>query len=575
MRFFNIEYSITAYNIAFHRRRTLLMEPMGAMRAEQPGGFFMNSSIVHRRSVIAGLAALGASPSIVFTQNASPTVETAGGKLRGLLMANGIAHFRGIPYGAPTGGANRFMPPRPAAPWSGIRDATVFGMSCPQDTSALPVERDPARHVATSEDCLVLNIWTPSPSRHAKKPVMVYLHGGGFQRGSGTAGLYDGTNVARLGDVVMVTLNHRLSAFGYTYLGGVGGADFADSGNVGQLDIVLALGWIRDNIEAFGGNPACVTIFGQSGGGSKVCTLQAMPPATGLFHRAIVQSGPGIRMATVEDQDRAAQQLMTELGLTKNDMKALQAVPPGDLYKAFDAVNRRRPSRGPGFGSIFSPTVDGRSLPRHPFEPSAPEISAKVPLMIGYNLTEATFFRRGQEKFDLTEAEVAPMLKGLVGSSIDSVVEVYRKALPKASPWDLVIQISTDFPAAAFSREIARRKTEAGGAPGWLYRFDWETPIGHMRAPHGIELPFVFSNLGSYHIPLGDGADRAPLAHQISTIWTTFARTGKPVASGIPAWPTYDGTTRATMLFNAKSRLVNDPDKSMRVAIDSALGLRV
>ena len=528
-------------------------------------GFCMN-----RRNVLAGLAALAAAPRIALAQGESPVVATSGGTVRGLITTNGIASYRGIPYGAPTGGANRFMPPRHAVPWTGVFDATVFGPSAPQGPPNRPP--DPGRDVRTGEDCLVVNVWTPAPTRSARRPVMVWLHGGGFITGSATPALYDGANLARLGDVVVVSLNHRLNAFGYTYLGGVGGADFADSGNVGQLDIVQALGWVRDNIEAFGGDPSRVTIFGESGGGLKTAALLATPPAARLFHRAIIESGPGIRMASLEDQDRVARELMMELSFAKNDMKALQTVPAADLHKAFGVVNARHPPRGAGFISIFAPTIDGRSLPHHPFDPSAPTVSSTVPLMIGSNHTEATLFGVARDKYDVTEAEIGPLLKGLVGPDVDDVVAGYRKALPNASPWDLMILINTDIPTSAFSREIARRKTEAGGAPAWLYRFDWETPVGRMRAPHTIEMPFVFSNLDHSYVPLGDGPERPALAHTMSTLWTNFARGGKPIAAGIPTWPPYDGKSRSTMLLNTQARLVNDPDQPLREISDKVLG---
>ena len=528
----------------------------------------MNLVQVSRRKVLAGVAVLGATADLARAKGSSPIVATECGGVRGFLTENGLAAFRGIPYGASTAGANRFLPPKPAVPWTGVREAVDFGPTAPQDPP------DASDHLSVaipqSEDCLVLNVWTAAPRRGAKKPVMVWLHGGGFSTGSASLPLYDGAHLAAIGDVVVVSVNHRLNAFGYTYLAGVGGADFNDSGNVGQLDIVQALHWVGRNIEAFGGDPSRVTIFGESGGGQKVVTLLAMPPADGLFHRAIAESGPGIRMARVEDQDRAARDLMSLLGL--NDVRALQAVPQADLHRAYVAIAHKYPSRGPGFITVFAPTVDGRALPHDPFDPKAPEGSARAPLMIGYNHTEATFFNKGREKLDITDAEIAPRLKGLVGDQGEALVAAYRAALPHVSPWDLLILISTDYPTAAFSRAIAQRKTEAGGAPGYLYRFDWETPVDHMRAPHTIELPFVFSNLDKSFVPLGHGLERPALAHRMSTLWADFARTGVPAAAGVPHWPPYDGRTRETMLLNAKSRLVSDPDKPLRVAVDGALG---
>lgn len=533
-----------------------------------------------RRTVLAGFAAAGAMAGLARAQGASPVVNTAQGRARGLVSANGIYAFRGLPYGASTEGANRFMPPKPPAGWTGVRDAFEYGFSAPQSLPGSTSNSliDP-RRLPESEDCLVLNVWTPSLEPGAKKPVMVWLHGGGFQTGSASAPLYDGSNLARLGDVVMVGVNHRLNAFGYTWLGGVAGKDFQTSGNAGNLDIVAALKWVRENIAAFGGDPGRVTIFGESGGGQKVTTLMATLPAKGLFHRAIAQSGPAFRVCERVDQDEAARAIMTKLGLRPGEIRKLQAVDQVDLVRAYRAVLQDQQAIGRPWPVLrtFSPTLDGVAMVQHPFDPKVPAMTANVPLVIGYNRTEMTFFNRGREKFDLTDAEIAPRLSRSMDSGADKIVAAYRQALPNASAWDLLMLINTDYPLSAYSREIAVRKTAAGPAPAYLYRFDYEIPLGggRLHAPHTAELPFMFSNLKAGEVLVGSAPEMPSLARRMSELWTTFARTGVPAAEGVPAWTPYDARTRETMIIDTEIRRVADPDKSLRVAVDSALGLTV
>lgn len=532
-----------------------------------------------RRSVLAGFAAASAMAGLARAQGSSPVVTTAQGRVRGLISGNGIYAFRGLPYGASTAGANRFMPPKPPAGWTGVREAVEYGLSAPQ---SLPGSRsnsliDP-RRLPEGEDCLVLNVWTPSLERNARKPVMVWLHGGGFQSGSASAPLYDGSNLARLGDVVMVGVNHRLNVFGYMWLGGVAGSEFQTSGNAGNLDIVAALKWVRENIASFGGDPNRVTIFGESGGGQKVTTLMATTPAKGLFHRAISQSGPAFQVCEQRDQDAAARAIMGKLGLQPGEIRKLQAVDSVELVRAWRDVLQElnRGARPWPWLTYFSPTLDGVAMAQHPFDPKVPAMSANVPLLIGYNRTEMTFFNRGREKFDLTDAE----LPGRLADRMDQATAVkvaaaYRQAFPSTSAWDLLMQITTDYPLSAYCREIAVRKTAAGPAPAYLYRFDYEVSINGGRSPHTAELPFMFSNLEAGEVLVGKRPDMPALAHQMSTLWTTFARTGAPAAKGLPTWEPYDARTRKTLLINTETRQVADPDKSVRIAVDSALGLTV
>ena len=341
-----------------------------------------------------------------------PIVETAHGKVRGV-AADGVSSFKGIPYGASTAGRNRFMPPVAPTPWPGVRDALSYGPSAPQNPSSMRGLVDPksafaaygdADGIVESEDCLVLNVWTPAADDSSARPVMVWLHGGGFQASSGSPPIYDGSNLARRGDVVVVSVNHRLGALGYTFFAGIGGSDFSDSRNAGMLDLVAALDWVRGNIAKFGGDPRKVTIFGESGGGQKVSTLMAMPAAKDLFHRAVVQSGPGLKMNKLSHANEVAEMLLAELGLSRGQVREAQSVPVERIVAAQAAVQIKLGARVPGFIQGFSPVVDGVTLPRHPFDPDAPDVSAGVPLIIGYNRTEMTLFMAGDAKaFSLDE----------------------------------------------------------------------------------------------------------------------------------------------------------------------------
>ena len=319
-------------------------------------------------------------------------VETTAGKVRGGI-ADGVHIFRGVPYGASTEGDGRFMPPRPPANWSGVRDTLEYGYGSPQTPYNL--ERPsgiswftPFWPAEQSEDCLRLNVWTPALDG-GKRPVLVWFHGGGYSRGSGASSSYDGINMASRGDVVSVTVNHRLNVFGYAGLGELLGSDFVHAGNAGMLDLVLSLEWVRDNVERFGGDPENVLIFGESGGGAKVSTLLAMPGAAGLFHRAVIQSGPALRVETTTNATRTAQYLLDELDLGPRDIDALRRVPTQRLLEAGNAATARAAREGGGRG--FRPVI-GPDIPDHPFDPIGPEFSATVPVMIGSNRHERTLF---------------------------------------------------------------------------------------------------------------------------------------------------------------------------------------
>jgi len=512
--------------------------------------------------------------------NGSPgaIVTTKAGRIRGLLVDR-VQTFKGVPYGASTAGARRFLPPIDATPWTGIREAFAFGPRCPQAIAPFVPEWQPLTGTEPmSEDCLHLNVWTPAVTTGAKRPVMVWLHGGGYTGGSPAALPYDGANLARRHDVVVVSITHRLNVFGFIHLAAIGGERFAEASNAGQKDIIAGLEWVRDHIDRFGGDPKNVTIFGQSGGAGKVSTLLGMPAAQGLFHRAIAQSGSAVTSMPADTATMNAEALMSRLGLKAAQADELQRLPVDQVIAALQA-----PGGGRG-GFATSPVVDGTSLPHDVFSPAATTLSAGVPLLIGSTETEVTW----SVGTDYTEPTDAAALAQRLTRSLRvdvvkarTLVDTYRNGRPHASLLDLALIIETD--ASQFRTGVdleAERKSAAGGAPVYMYRFQWYSPVsgGRLRAMHCMDIPFAFDNVENSRSIVGTGADRQALADRISSAWVAFARTGDPThagsSTGLPAWTPFTGDARLTMILNTDCRLARDPYRDERLAIAAAMSGR-
>lgn len=505
---------------------------------------------------------------------ANPTVEIASGRIKGY-TADGIAGFKGVPYGASTAGVNRFMAPQKPAPWAAVRDAldwaghspqAFFGQRRAEVTKLAP----PADPVPVSEDCLTLNVWTPGID-NAKRPVMVWLHGGAFSYGSANTPRTDGTRLARRGDVVVVSVNHRLNIFGFLDLAALGGEKYAHSANAGLLDLVLSLEWVRDNISTFGGDPGNVTIFGQSGGGGKVSALLATPAAQGLFHRAIVMSGAGIRMADHERSTDLAEAVLGVLGLTAKELDKLQAVPIKDMIAAIPpaqeklaAVPHRLLDR---YG--FGPVVEGHDLPHHPFDPEATDLSDNVPVMVGGTKDENALFLAPDDAVwnrALSDAELKMRVAKVAGGETDAVLDLYRRMHPQMNASELLIEITTDSNFWVRSVLLAERKSQKAKSPVFMYSFNWQTPVlnGKLMSPHAIDVPFVFETTDVGGIT-GNSPETRDLAIVEATTWAAFARAGIPDNAAIPHWPAYNTDTRATMMINAHWTVAGDPQHEARL----------
>lgn len=484
----------------------------------------------------------------------SPVAKTKYGKVRGYID-NNINVFKGIPYGDNTA-KRRFQPPVPPIPWSGIKDATEFGPIAPQK----PIGKSnfypmPKKGTKMSEDCLHLNVWTPGLRDGKKRPVMVWFHGGGYNSWSCNIDLYDGVNLCRKGDVVLVTVNHRLNGFGFLYLGELGGKEFAESGNVGMLDLVLALKWVKENITEFGGDPNNVTIFGESGGGAKCATLMAMPAAKGLFNKVITESGQQLTGRTREHATETARKILKALNISPDNIDNIKTVP---MYKLIKAIR----------GNSFAPVTDGIVLPRDPFSPDASPLSANIPMIMGNNHDETTYLigSRDTSTFHLTweqlPAKISQHVKQFIGNlDPKMIIEKYRKWYPKYSPTDVFFAVTTASRSWKGMVIESERRAKQNGAPTYVFQLNWKSPVdgGKWKASHTMDVPLVFDNIKYGKTMTGTGPGAQRMADIMSESWIAFARTGNPDTPQIPHWPRFDLKNRATMVFDLPSRVENDP----------------
>lgn len=507
----------------------------------------------------------------------SPATEaiarTTYGRVRGA-RRDGVLVFKGIPYAGSPAGANRFKPAPALKPWSGVRDALLYGPQSiqPPDPN-WPKEWKPA---ISSEDCLSLNVWTQGAGDRRRRPVMFYSHGGGFATGNGGADvapqdtMHDGAALARDYDVVVVTHNHRLGIMGYLYLGDLLGEEYAASGAAGMLDIAAALKWVRENIVEFGGDPDRVMIWGESGGGAKTAALTAMPAAKGLFHRASIESGPTLRLRTRESARETTEAVLDALGLGRSQARDLLRVPAEKLRDIQQTLPRRRATSGSVSSALagslgFSPVVDGVYVPAHPYDPVATPLSAGVPLLVGINKEETLFMYRSTPEVATLDADgLRRRLEPTLQADTDRVLEVYRRTRPSATPAELFIAITTAQWMGIDAITLAERKAALKAGPVFMYVFAYaqeaSAPGALTGAAHASEIPFKFNNV------TGDPTSRrVRAAKHMSEAWTTFAGTGNPSHEGIPRWPSYTLEQRATMFLDGECTVINDPNREERL----------
>jgi para-nitrobenzyl esterase len=504
-----------------------------------------------RRELLQGSVLIAGSLSLPAMVRAdtgrSSILPTRAGKVAGV-KTQGVHVFKGIPYGADTR-TTRFLPAQPPAPWKKTRDAASYGPSCPQ----------PSTRETISEDCLYLNVWTPALRDGAKRPIMVYFHGGEYSSGSGSSPLYDGTRLCLRGDVVVVTVNHRLNAFGHLYLARVAGPKYAMSGNVGILDLVQALTWVRDHAEAIGGDSQRVMVFGQSGGGAKIATLMAMPAAKGLFHRAATMSGQQITAAGPRGATQRARAYLETLKIAPGDLAKLNEVSTADLI----AATRANDPSMVGRSLYFGPVLDQVSLPRHPFYPDAPSQSSNIPMIIGNTRDETRAFNGNEPGIhELTWEQLPERLLPALHVDIEPeyVIAEYRRLYPNYSATEVFFAATTagrSWRGAIIEAELRA----AQGSPVFAYQLNYRSPLenGRFGAMHTMDIPLVFDNIAQPESLTGKNVDAQKTADQMSEAFIALARNGNPTHAGIPPWRPYELPARATMVFDAQSQLVDDP----------------
>ncbi|MBN9669886.1 carboxylesterase/lipase family protein [Roseibium aggregatum] len=522
--------------------------------------------MISRRSFLAStsviVGAVGLTGNFPAFAADRPLVKVTGGNAQGV-VENGSMAFRGLPYAADTSGANRFKAPQPVTPWEGAIDASEYGHMVPQIRSTLGFN-DPMfewyyQPQQMGEDGLVLNVYTPDLDQNAGRPVMFYIHGGGYINGSGGGTGLNGGPLARYGDVVVVTINHRLNAFGYTAWSHLDSENFGDAVNAGHLDIIAALEWVRDNIATFGGDPNNVTLFGQSGGGSKIMSLIAMPGAQGLFHKAISMSGAaGLNLDPQEELQPYADAFLAELGLTPDELSTAQ-----HLTTDFVLDARMRAVRDTFEGA--RPAIDGKHILYQSMSPEGMALHADVPLMFGHTKTESTLFMRSDMRnFDITEEQMRSRLKagfGIDDSKVDEIIAGYHEADADMTPSDILFAITSDvqFRLPLTNAAVTRSSTD-GQAPVWIYNFAWEIPRddGELGSPHAVDIPFAFGTLDAAGAMIGTGDAAHETALNMMSAFVAFARNGDPNNDRLPEWLPYNGDTRISMLMQAEPVAASD-----------------
>ncbi len=526
------------------------------------------ASILYGCGSSPGKASFCAVSGEIIASSSVGTVQTENGKVSGY-VDDGIFIYKGIPYAK----AERFMPPAPADRWEGIRSCRAYGPTAPQgkrtgwysDEQAFAFNWNDG---FADEDCLRVNIWSPGVNDGKKRPVMVWLHGGGYAAGSGQElPSYDGLNLAKSGDVVVVTLNHRLNILGFLDLSAFGDR-YSKSGNAGLLDLIAALEWVRDNITAFGGDPDNVTIFGQSGGGGKVTTLMATPSAKGLFHKAIVQSGSMLNTMTSKWSRRIGATVVRELGISPNRIDEIKKVPYDRLLAAGEKAiaQVRTEAEKEGFNSFifgWAPTVDNNILPHQLGSHQACMMSKDIPMIIGTTLHEFTTSTYAPQMRKISENDAMEYLKGSYGDKAGEFASLFRKTYPDSRPVDLV---DTDFllrPTALEHGRLRARMSDA--APVYMYLFGWESPVmdGILRSTHCMEIPFVFNNAVTHATMTGGGPEAVELADKMSKAWVSFARTGNPSVEELPQWNPYTLEDEETMYFDNECSILYGHDREL------------
>ena len=497
--------------------------------------------------------------------------NTEYGKIKGFIL-RGITTFLGIPYGADTSGKNRFMPPQKPAAWKDIRPAVWWGNTAPQImekrySSPYYSFSDHWNYDDVSEDCLKINVWTPATDTQ-KRPVIVWLHGGGFTNGNGIEqDGYNGENISRLGNVVFCSLNHRLGPFGYSHLKAAGG--HAASGNVGNLDMVAALEWVKNNIANFGGDPNNVTIMGQSGGGAKVTTLMNMPSAKGLFHKAVALSGSSLTGTNKEYAEKLGMKIMEEAGLKQGEIEKLQQIPWREYIdianRAVDKMADEAKRMGIPRGG-YSPVSDGEYLNDKPFFTDANHFSADIPLIICSTFNEQSPSRTDAVLENITLAEVKEKIKPRFGDKSGEIVEAYAKNFPKAKPielWSMIVSNRKNAIATADAK-ISQKK-----APVYLAWFGWQPPLfdNRMRAFHCADICFWFYNTDLMYTHTGGGKRPRALSEKMAKSFLNFVKTGNPNGGGLPNWKAYSTQNGETMILDDTCALVNDPDREARKSL--------